>query len=324
MTTNKHHHALIAGALLALVASTTQAVAPATAPGATAARPVTPALKPITSAASAPKPVAKPVLLPEMTARQIADRNAQARGGLQAWQKVGSLSLAGKLDAGRTRKDGEGVQTTTSKLEQRLARARMRKNLATTGSISDSKPIQLPFVLELKRPDKSRLEVPFAGTTSVQAFDGTQGWKRRPYTGHDEVEPFNPVELHLAQGQQPLDGMLINYAAKGTTVERDGNELVEGRPAYKLKLTLKNGDVRHLWVDAQTFLEVRVDAEPRHWNGKTYPVLTYFRDYRPEQGLQVAHRLETVVQGMHGSESIYIEKVAINPPIADDRFARPQ
>ena len=59
-----------------------------------------------------------------------------------------------------------------------------------------------------------------------------------------------------------------DYVNRGTRVELVGVENVEGHEAYKLKLTTKIGQVRNLWVDAETFLEVKIEGTPRRMNGK--------------------------------------------------------
>jgi hypothetical protein len=40
------------------------------------------------------------------------------------------------------------------------------------------------------------------------------------------------------------------------------------------------GQVRPLWVDAQTFLEVKIEGAPRRIAGKMRPVEIYYRDYK--------------------------------------------
>ena len=269
-------------------------------------------------------PTVVPADLPKMTSKEIVERNVAVRGGLQAWQRVGSMSLTGKLDAGKTRTDG-GQAAVVSKKERAKARAELRKALQEGKPVLEAqKVIQLPFQMDLRRPTMTRLEIPFQGETAVQVYDGANGWKLRPYLGRHEVEPFSEEELKLAAGQQELDGPLINLQAKGTSVEVEGGELIEGRGAYRLKLTLKNGDVRHLWVDAQNFLDVKIEAAPRRWDGKWHTVTTSLRDYKQVDGLMIAHRLETRVEGVPGSESIYIETVALNPSLDGNRFTRPQ
>lgn len=173
-----------------------------------------------------------------------------------------------------------------------------------------------------------RLELQFNGQTAVQVYDGTNGWKLRPFLNRRDVEPFTPEEIKKASTQTELDGFLVDYAAKGTRVELDGIEQVEERDAYKLKLTLKNGEVKHVWVDAQTFLEAKVEGQPRRLDGTDHPVEVYYRDYRAVNGLQVPFVLETRVlpvahtaSGLKDTpvpvERVTIEKVTVNPKLDD-------
>jgi hypothetical protein len=183
--------------------------------------------------------------------------------------------------------------------------------------------VQLPFVLEMMRSRKSRLEIVFAGQTAVQVYDGTQGWKVRPFLNRHEVEPFTPAELDAAGRQSDLDGALVDYAAKGTRVELEGVEPIEGHDAYRLKLTLKNKDVVHAWIDAESFLDVKIEGMPRRLDGKAHPVSIFLRDYRAVNGLKIPYVIETVVQGVPRTEKILIDKVEVNPRIAPSHFARP-
>jgi hypothetical protein len=256
----------------------------------------------------------------ERAADGIAEKNAAARGGLKAWRKIATMSMSGTLEAGAPR-DPVKLAKTYSRPEREV-RADAKRALAHGREASAQKQVQLPFVLEMERPRKTRLEIQFRGQTSVQVYDGEKGWKLRPFLGRHEVEPFGPEELRQASRQAELDGPLLDWGEKGSRVNLVGTELVEGRQAYKLEVTSRGGDVRHVWVDAQTFLDVRVDGT-RRMDGRLRPVLTALRDYRSVGGVMIPHLLETTVEGVPGSERIVVEKVALNPALAADRFARP-
>ena len=122
---------------------------------------------------------------------------------------------------------------------------------------------QVPFVMELARPRKMRFELKFNGQIAVQVFDDTNGWKLRPFLNRSEVEPYTPEELKKASMQSDLDGPLVGYDTKGTPIELVGTAKVEERDASKLKLTKKNGDSAYLWIDAETFLETKIEGQPR-------------------------------------------------------------
>jgi hypothetical protein len=184
--------------------------------------------------------------------------------------------------------------------------------------------VQLPFVLEMERNRKTRLELQFNGQTAVQVYDGTNGWKLRPFLNRRDVEPYTPDELKAASMQADIDGPLVDYVAKGTKVQLEGIQSVEGHDAFNLKLTLKSGQVQHIWVDAQTFLDVKIEGTPRRLDGRFHPVATYLRDYRSVNGLMIPHVNETAVDGVKQTQKIIVEKVIVNPKLEDSRFSRPQ
>jgi len=67
-----------------------------------------------------------------------------------------------------------------------------------------------------------------------------------------------------------------------------------------------------VWVDGQSFLELKVDGAPRKLDGKVHAVAVYLRDYKQDQGLMVPHLQETVVQGVPKNEKVTIESVTLN------------
>jgi outer membrane lipoprotein-sorting protein len=223
-----------------------------------------------------------------LSAAQIVAKNIDARGGLAAWRAVQTLSFWGQLEAGGKHNS------------------------------------QLPFLMELKRPRKSRIELAFENDKAIQVYDGAKGWKLRPYLGRRDVEPFSNDELQAAAMESDVDGPLVDYGAKGTRVDLEGVEKVEGRDAYRFKLTLKGGKVRHLWVDAQTFLEAKIEGTPRRMDGKMRPVEVYYRDYKSVNGLMFPYVLETTVQGVKQSHKMTIENIAVNPKLDDALFTAPK
>jgi len=99
-------------------------------------------------------------------------------------------------------------------------------------------------------------------------------------------------------------------------------EPVDGRDAYKLKLTLKNGDQLTLWIDAQTFLDVRL-AVPHSFGGAARMVVTTMSDHRNVGNLVLPFALEDRFAGAATSQRIDILQVAVNPALPDSRFAKP-
>jgi len=257
-----------------------------------------------------------------LTAAQVVEKNIAARGGLQAWRGVQTMSWSGKMDAG----SGDSLERSRryAQTQGHLSpTSRMDHQKGATAEKSESQ-VQLPFKYEMKRPRKSRMEIEFAGKTAVQVYDGTNGWKLRPYLNRNDVEPFTADESKAEATKAGIDGYLIDYAAKGTKVDLNGTEKVEGRDAYKLKITQKNGDVQYVWVDAQTFLDVKVSGTPRRMDGKMHNVAVYQRDFRNVQGVMVPFVMETAVEGYRETHKTVLETVAVNPKLDDSLFLKPQ
>jgi hypothetical protein len=259
----------------------------------------------------------------KLSAAAIVDKNVSARGGLQAWRAVHTMSFAGKMGAGGNRRATLPVATPDRKSGQLSVPAR------------PAEEVQLPFVMEMARPRKMRLELTFNGQKAIQVFDGANGWKLRPFLNRRVVEPFTTDEMKSSSMQADLDGYLVDYAAKGTRIELAGVEKVEDRDTYKLKLTMKSGQSIHVWIDAQTFLEAKIEGQPRRLDGIYYPVEVYYRDYRPVKGLQIPYVLETKVLPVAQKsaslkdpavppEKITIDKVVVNPNLEESRFSKPE
>jgi hypothetical protein len=245
-----------------------------------------------------------------LSAAEIVEKNVAARGGLSAWRAVKTLELKGKLDAGGNNRPTIPVPGV--------------KRGSQLGTPRPTEQVKLPFLMDLERGRKMRLEIEFNGQTAIQVYNGTQGWKLRPFLNRHQVENFTPEELQSQASQSDLDGYLIDYAAKGETVELEGVEQVEGHDAYNLKVTDTAGHSRHVWIDAANFLEVKVEGVPRRLDGKYHPVATYLRDYRNVGGLVMPYLMETAVEGVKDKEKIQIETIVSNPKLDDSRFAMPR
>jgi hypothetical protein len=259
-----------------------------------------------------------------LSAAQVVEKNIEARGGLQAWRAVQTITMEGKMAAG-------GNQRAT--LPTPVPGKHNRESGKLTVPQRPSQEAQLPFVMQMKRTRKMRLELQFEGDTAVQVYDGANGWKFRPFLNRRELEPYTSEELRVSALQPDLDGPLVDYAAKGTRIELDSMEKVENRDTYKLKLTMKSGNVIHVWIDANTFLEAKIEGQPRRLDGVDHPVEVYYRDFRQVSGLQIPFVLETKVLPVHQAgrtnstapipaERVVVEKVVVNANLEDSLFSK--
>jgi hypothetical protein len=255
-----------------------------------------------------------------LSAAQIVDRHVAARGGLAAWRSLQTFSMNGKMEVG----SGDSTARSLNYVRSEMPSAHKKPMSAPTiPAAPATKQVQLPFTLEVKRTNKSRIEIVFQGKTAVQVYNGTSGWKLRPYLNRDDYEPFTVEELKSESESPGIDGPLVDYAAKGTKVELAGVEPVEGHGTYKLKLTLKDGTVQHIWIDTKSFLDVKMEGTPRRMDGRMRTVWIMQRDFRSVQGLMIPFERETSVDGYRETHKMIIEKATVNPALADARFTKP-
>lgn len=231
----------------------------------------------------------EPVAVPGFTATQIVEKNVAARGGLEAWRKIQSMVWVGHIET---------------------ANAPVRS---------------LPFVLEMKRPNKTRFEIKAQNQIAVRVYDGTHGWKLRPASnGKPELQPYTIQELNIARDGQGIDGPLMDYEAKGIAVALDGVDEVEGHEAYRLSIKLPSGVSHHVWIDAQTFLDIKYDR--KSWNalGQSGMVSVFYRNYRTIEGLQIPLMIETGTDTAKAADKMVIDRISLNAPLADEMFAKPR
>lgn len=178
------------------------------------------------------------------------------------------------------------------------------------------------FVVELKRPGKMRNELAVQGQTIIQATDGAKGWVVNPLSGNSEAQPLSKEVLHNLAGGADFEGPLLDHGRKGNTLELLGKVEVEGRAAWKLKVTLPDSTVRYDYIDAESYLEDKWEGTLRN-NGREFEVETFFHDYRPVDGVMISFLLNSDTPGTSATQRIVFDSAAVNLPIADNRFERP-
>jgi len=258
-----------------------------------------------------------------LSATQVVEKYVAARGGLQAWRNVQTLRVTGRIEAGTADSAARSARIASAGVGASVKQSRLAAATATDKS-APTQQVQLPFTLEMKRPRRSRMEIQFAGTTAVQVYDGKNGWKLRPFLNRNSVDSFTEEEQKAAEQKGDLEGPLVDYAAKGSKVELEGVESVEGNEAYKLKLTTKSGIAQHIWIDAKSFLDVKVEGQPRRMDGRMRSVWVFQRDFRPVQGLMVPFVYETSVDNSTQTHKMLFDTVTVNHPIEDSHFTKPQ
>jgi outer membrane lipoprotein-sorting protein len=211
------------------------------------------------------------------TADEIIDKNIKARGGLEKMKAVQSMKVTGKMKMG---------------------------------------PMEAPFTAVKKRPDNFRFEFTIQGMTGIQAYDGTTGWMVMPFMGKKDPEALSADMLKEIKDEADFDGPLVDYKTKGNKVEYIGKEDVQGTPAYKLHVTTKDGIETNVFLDAESYLEIKSESK-RKIQGQEIEGETILGDYKDVGGLLFPMSVESHAKGKEGAQSITIEKIDLNPSAVD-------
>ena len=203
-----------------------------------------------------------------------------------------------------------------------LKKIRAIETLRQTGSITSGAGRTARAVRELKRPSRTRFEFTVQGVTGVFVSDGTSGWQVSPFQGQMQPAPLPEEAVAEAAEQGDVEGPLVDWKAKGHRVELVGRAPVSGQDAYKLKVTLKSGAVRHEYVDVATGHLVRSDAT-RRVRGHAVATETTFADFKKAGGVLFPRRIEVQAVGRPQRMTIVVDKIEVNPPLPDSRFQRP-
>ncbi|HXN83047.1 MAG TPA: hypothetical protein VN883_11250, partial [Myxococcales bacterium] len=222
-----------------------------------------------------------------LTVDEIVARNVEARGGAARLAAVRSLRLTGKIHlSGR----GYSVEAVWGQLQ--------------------------------KRPGQIRSEISLQGLTSVDAFDGKDAWSVQPFQGRRDPQRTSADEAKTLQEDADFEGPLVGWKEKGHQVEYLGTEDVDGTPAHKLRVTLKDGNIKYVFLDSDYFLEIRVETQARI-RGVEQVSESDFGSYGQVAGVWFPFTIESGPKGSPRTAQLTIEQIESNVDLDDAVFKFP-
>jgi hypothetical protein len=196
------------------------------------------------------------------------------------------------------------------------------KTIQRSGKFTGGGGFEARLSQENKRPNMVREDFFIQGMDGVNAYDGKNGWKIEPWQGKKDPEPLGEDEMKEIVSDADFDGPLVNYAAKGNKVEYVGTEPVEGTDAYKLKVTMANGEVRYYYMDTDYYVPIKVETK-RMIRGAEREFETSLGDYKEVNGVYFPWSLESGPKGSPNKGKVTFEKMVANTDIPDTRFVAP-
>src|ERR1700756_1447872 len=202
-----------------------------------------------------------------------------------------------------------------------LEKLKAIKSLRTTVKFSDGS-FRAEFRQENKRPGKVREEFIVQGMAQIQAYDGKTGWQISPFSGRRDPDLMSQDDMKSLIVDGDIDGPLVDYKEKGHKAELVGHDSMEGTDCFKIKLSMKNGDVRYYYLDADSYLELKLEIQTTI-RGALQENELYYGDYEQVNGIYYPFAVEQAQKGSSSRAQFSVEKIEQNIPLEDAHFSMP-
>ncbi len=207
-----------------------------------------------------------------------------------------------------------------------LETIRAVQSVRTTGEVAiPSQGMVLPITIVQARPNRMRVEIaiPDMAVDIVNGFDGETAWETNPLQGGTRELTGEPARNFREQAD--LDGVLIDYAAKGYAVTHAGAGEVSGAPTQTLRVRRPPPDTTEIVVhlDAASHLQIKAEGWGTHpVTGARVKVETFMTDYRDVGGIKVPFAIEVTMDGQP-FQVITVHDVTLNVPVEQGLFTIP-
>jgi len=168
----------------------------------------------------------------------------------------------------------------------------------------------------MKNPNKIKTVTSVNGQDIISVFDGVKGYSINPMTGSNDPVEMTPEQVKQTLNSNLFQNSIVSYLKNGQ-LSLDGEEMVNEKPAYKIKAALEGGNISYMFIDKGSFLLVKVNATVNQ-GGQTVTYDTYPTNYTETNGFLLA--MKTTISGSGMEISMTVNKVEVNIPMEDSVF----
>jgi len=172
-----------------------------------------------------------------------------------------------------------------------------------------------PLVLTILRPDRVFAELLDPSRPMICGYDGeTAWWLIRDGRSKPEILPAEMALIFTRYAD--IGDLFLDHEKKGQASEWVGMEDVNGQKAHKLKMASRGGIIRHVFLDAGNFLEVKESF--RSQSRKDFGMEVIFKDFRTVEGITFPFYHDLT------EEQMIVERIEINVDVDDSIFQMPR
>jgi outer membrane lipoprotein-sorting protein len=238
---------------------------------------------------------------------------------------VGLLIVPGLLTSASGQSADEVVEKHLAALGGRPALGKLtsRKSSGTVAIATPNGTLNGPIEIAMKPPNKTRaylqLDLSALGVSDKmileQKFDGTAGRTTNSMQGDVEITGNQLQNMRNNLFPSPL----LSYKEAGIKVEVQPKEQVAGRDAVVLLVTPKAGPATRFFLDAETYLVLRVVTKTSSPELGDFDQISEPSDYRVVDGVKVPFVVRTTNPAQ--TITITLDTVEHNVALDDALFA---
>lgn len=169
---------------------------------------------------------------------------------------------------------------------------------------------KIPFNYYCINGKAEKTEYSFSGLTAFQLVTKDSGYNFIPFNGMQAPERMTAEDVKQAQDELDQQGVLLDYAAKGHSVELLDREDVDGVDAIQLKINLQSGKTLFYYIDPDTYYVIRIKIKGKT-NGQEYTNISDFYNFKKtKEGILLPFTIDNIT----------FDTIEINSPIDNKIF----
>lgn len=176
--------------------------------------------------------------------------------------------------------------------------------------------MDMPMEMWMKKPNKIKTVTNMQGQEMVQVFDGEKGYAVNPMAGSMAPVEMTADQVRDIQRNNIFHNYLDSYLKEGK-LTLEGEEDISGKPAFKIKADLEEGNSAHLFIDKGSYLLVKTTTEVSQ-GGMAMTLEAIPSEYTDNNGVFLPMKTTTLVSGMEIITTF--SKVEVDVPIDDSVF----
>ncbi len=176
---------------------------------------------------------------------------------------------------------------------------------------------EMPMIISVKKPDKVKVVITYSGMDIITMYDGVKGYMVNPLAGMTEPMEIPEEQLSGVKEYNMFRNNVLD-AFRAGKLKLEGEESVNGKPAFKMTLTSASGEISGLFIDKESYLTVKTTAKVSQM-GQEMEVESYISEYHDVNGVKFAKVITQMVNGVEMG-GVTFDKVEIDREIADSVF----